>query len=39
MDSLINFTSTSSVRITLLLLKDFILFDISSGVVGDKKNI
>ena len=34
LDSLMNFTSMSSVRVALLSLEDLIIFDISSGDVG-----
>ena len=35
--SLMNFTSTSSVPVALVLLKDLIIFNSSSGIVGHKK--
>ena len=35
--SLVNFTSTSSAPVALVLFKDLIIFDSSSGVVGDQK--
>ena len=39
LDSLVNFTSTSSVCVAFLLLKHLTIFDVSSGVVEIKKEI
>ena len=37
LDSLMNFTPTSFARVAFLLLKDLIIFDISSGFAGNKE--